>query len=103
MLPDCTSCGVLVRFVAMNTACLKYVFLLVIFCTIYCMVQHGACCSFPIPQVKPEAKSYYELGAATLKFIFPDPLPLDGVTSRQKSILNMKVGIHREERLGSCT
>ncbi|KAF5838008.1 elongation factor EF-3 [Dunaliella salina] len=41
-------------------------------------------------KVKPEAKSYYELGAATLKFTFPEPAPLDGVTSRQKSILNMK-------------
>ncbi len=41
-------------------------------------------------QVKPEAKSYYELGAATLKFTFPEPAPLDGVTSRQKSILSMK-------------
>jgi len=41
-------------------------------------------------QVKPEAQSYYELGAATLKFTFPEPAPLDGVTSRQKSILNMK-------------
>lgn len=40
--------------------------------------------------MKPEAQSYYELGAATLKFTFPDPAPLDGVTSRQKSILNMK-------------
>lgn len=42
------------------------------------------------PQVKPEAQSYYELGAATLKFNFPDPPPLDGVTSRQKAILSMK-------------
>ena len=41
-------------------------------------------------QVKPEAMSYYELGAATLKFTFPEPAPLDGVSSRQKSILNMK-------------
>jgi len=41
-------------------------------------------------KVKPEAKSYYELAAATLKFNFPEPPPLDGVTSRQKSILNMK-------------
>ncbi|KAL6762833.1 elongation factor EF-3 [Haematococcus lacustris] len=41
-------------------------------------------------KVKPEAKSYYQLGAATLKFTFPEPAPLDGVTSRQKSILSMK-------------
>jgi len=41
-------------------------------------------------KVKPEAKSYYELGAATLKFNFPEPAPLDGVTSRQKSILSMR-------------
>jgi hypothetical protein len=49
------------------------------------------CWHLPVsPQVKPEAKSYYELGAATLKFRFPEPAPLDGVTSRQKSILSMK-------------
>lgn len=41
-------------------------------------------------QVKPEAQSYYQLGAALLRFSFPDPAPLEGVTSRQKSILNMK-------------
>lgn len=41
-------------------------------------------------QVKPEAQSYYQLGAATLKFTFPEPAPLDGVTSKQKSILSMK-------------
>lgn len=41
-------------------------------------------------QAKPEAQSYYQLASATLKFTFPDPPPLDGVTSRQKSILNMK-------------
>mmetsp|Transcript_21751 Transcript_21751/g.37084 ORF Transcript_21751/g.37084 Transcript_21751/m.37084 type:complete len:1030 (-) Transcript_21751:648-3737(-) len=41
-------------------------------------------------KAKPEAKSYYQLGAATMKFTFPEPAPLDGVTSKQKSILSMK-------------
>eukprot|EP00955_Chlamydomonas_euryale_P077000 362836-Chlamydomonas_euryale.AAC.4 len=44
-------------------------------------------------QVKPEAQSYYRLGAAQLRITFPDPAPLEGVTSREKSILKMiKVG-----------
>lgn len=43
----------------------------------------------PPTQVKPEAQSYYQLGAATLRFKFPEPAPLDGVTSREKSILKM--------------
>lgn len=51
---------------------------------------HPAHPRLPTAQVKPEAQSYYSLGAATLKFTFPEPAPLDGVTSRQKSILNMK-------------
>lgn len=38
---------------------------------------------------KPEAQSYYQLAAATLRFKFPEPAPLDGVTSREKSILKM--------------
>jgi elongation factor 3 len=37
---------------------------------------------------------YYELAAATVKFKFPEPGPLDGVTSREKSIMKMsKVGV----------
>mmetsp|Transcript_4668 Transcript_4668/g.14084 ORF Transcript_4668/g.14084 Transcript_4668/m.14084 type:complete len:488 (-) Transcript_4668:33-1496(-) len=44
-------------------------------------------------KVKPEAQSYYRLGAAQLRITFPDPAPLEGVTSREKSILKMiKVG-----------
>ena len=43
----------------------------------------------PTPQAKPEAQSYYQLAAATLRFKFPEPAPLDGVTSREKSILKM--------------
>ena len=47
----------------------------------------------PHPQAKPEAQSYYQLAAASLKFKFPEPAPLDGVTSAKKSILKMlKVG-----------
>lgn len=41
----------------------------------------------------PKAKSYYELEAATLKFHFPNPGLLDGITSKEKPILRMsKVG-----------
>ncbi|GAX78040.1 hypothetical protein CEUSTIGMA_g5482.t1 [Chlamydomonas eustigma] len=40
-------------------------------------------------KVKPEAQSYYQLAAAALRFKFPEPAPLDGVTSREKSILKM--------------
>ncbi|KAG1648602.1 hypothetical protein FOA52_009540 [Chlamydomonas sp. UWO 241] len=41
-------------------------------------------------KVKPEAQSYYRLGAALLKITFPEPGPLEGVTSREKSILKMQ-------------
>ncbi|GFR42452.1 hypothetical protein Agub_g3359 [Astrephomene gubernaculifera] len=41
-------------------------------------------------KVKPEAKSYYTLAAATLRFNFPKPSFLDGVTSGEKPILSMK-------------
>lgn len=40
--------------------------------------------------MKPEAKSYYELAAATLKFIFPKPGILVGVSSKDREIVNMK-------------
>ncbi|KAG5183221.1 P-loop containing nucleoside triphosphate hydrolase protein [Tribonema minus] len=40
-------------------------------------------------RLRPEAKSYYELDAATLRFKFPDPGPLDGINSTTKSILTM--------------
>lgn len=35
-------------------------------------------------------RSYYELAAASLRFIFPNPGPLDGITSTTKNILTMK-------------
>ncbi|KAG2490532.1 hypothetical protein HYH03_010927 [Edaphochlamys debaryana] len=41
-------------------------------------------------KVKPEAKSYYTLAAATLRFNFPKPSFLDGVTSGEKPILALK-------------
>ena len=44
----------------------------------------------PTQQVKPEAKSYYTLAAATLRFNFPKPSFLDGVTSGEKPVLAMK-------------
>ncbi|KAJ3103734.1 translational elongation factor EF-1 alpha [Phlyctochytrium planicorne] len=41
----------------------------------------------------PEAKSYYSLEAATIKFKFPEPGFLEGVKSKDKAILKMsKVG-----------
>ncbi|CAN0086830.1 unnamed protein product [Scytosiphon promiscuus] len=40
--------------------------------------------------LKPEAKSYYELAAASLRFKFPNPGPLDGITSTTKNILTMR-------------
>lgn len=50
-------------------------------------IYHGNLSEFV--KVKPEAKSYYQLASANLKFNFPEPAPLDGVTSREKSILKM--------------
>lgn len=35
-------------------------------------------------------RSYYKLAAATLRFNFPNPGPLDGITSTTKNILTMK-------------
>lgn len=35
-------------------------------------------------------RSYYQLAAATLRFKFPNPGPLDGITSTTKNILTMK-------------
>ena len=37
-------------------------------------------------QVKPEAKTYYELGAAKLKFVFPRPGFLEGIKMRSQPI-----------------
>ena len=38
------------------------------------------------PQVKPEARTYYELSAATLKFVFPRPGFLEGIKGRSQAI-----------------
>jgi elongation factor 3 len=38
-------------------------------------------------QYKPEARTYYELSASVLKFNFPQPGFLDGITSDEKPIL----------------
>jgi len=40
-------------------------------------------------KVKPEARSYYELDAATIKFTFPEPGFLEGVKTKDKGILKM--------------
>lgn len=40
-------------------------------------------------KVKPEARSYYELASASLRFNFPRPGILDGVTSSEKPILKL--------------
>merc|ERR1712167_87127 len=37
----------------------------------------------------PEKKSYFELTNETMKFVFPEPGPLEGVKSRSKVILRM--------------
>lgn len=42
------------------------------------------------PESSPFFRSYYELAAATLRFNFPNPGPLDGITSTTKNILTMK-------------
>jgi len=38
---------------------------------------------------KPEARSYYELSAAAIKFTFPEPGYLEGVKTKDKGILKM--------------
>jgi hypothetical protein len=38
---------------------------------------------------KPEAKAYYQLAAVALKFNFPEPGFLDGVTSKEKPIVKL--------------
>ncbi|TPX62487.1 hypothetical protein SpCBS45565_g06984 [Spizellomyces sp. 'palustris'] len=42
---------------------------------------------------RPEAKSYYELSAATVKFKFPEPGFLEGIKSKDKAILKM-IGVN---------
>ena len=34
-------------------------------------------------KIRPEAKAYYELGSASLKFILPKPGFLDGIKGRE--------------------
>jgi elongation factor 3 len=38
---------------------------------------------------RPEARSYYELSAATIKFSFPEPGYLEGVKTKDKAVLKM--------------
>ncbi len=40
-------------------------------------------------QVKPEARTYYELQAATLKFVFPRPGFLEGIKMKSQPIAIM--------------
>ncbi|KAI9104834.1 armadillo-type protein [Phlyctochytrium arcticum] len=40
-------------------------------------------------KIRPEARSYYELSAATVKFKFPEPGFLEGIKSKDKAILKM--------------
>ena len=40
-------------------------------------------------KVRPEAKAYYELGSAKLKFVLPRPGFLDGVKGRDVAVLRM--------------
>mmetsp|Transcript_128228 Transcript_128228/g.399261 ORF Transcript_128228/g.399261 Transcript_128228/m.399261 type:complete len:1032 (-) Transcript_128228:292-3387(-) len=45
-------------------------------------------------KLKPEAKVYFEITkTAKIKFVFPDPGPLEGVKSRGKALLKMN-GVH---------
>lgn len=43
-------------------------------------------CMYAGAQVKPEARTYYELSAATLKFVFPRPGFLEGIKGRSQAI-----------------
>merc|ERR1711874_33671 len=47
----------------------------------------------PFVEKNPEAKIYFEIKSAKVKFAFPDPGPLDGVKSRGKALLKM-TGVH---------
>lgn len=48
---------------------------------------HGSLSAFV--KIHPEAKYYYDLEASTLKFTFPVPGRLDGITSNTRAILKM--------------
>jgi hypothetical protein len=80
-----------------------------------CTALHGTCTHLPplaappgrgnlaeFVKKKPEAKAYYQLQAVSLKFNFPEPGFLDGVTSKEKPIVKLtKVG--QAAVLGRCT
>ena len=48
---------------------------------------------------RPEAKAYYELASADLKFILPEPGFLEGIKSKDKPILKMT---HVAFKCASC-
>merc|ERR1712039_341616 len=43
----------------------------------------------PFVEKNPEAKIYFEIKSAKVKFVFPEPGPLEGVKSRGKALLKM--------------
>merc|ERR1719375_2207536 len=47
----------------------------------------------PLVEKFPEAKIYFEIRAAKVKFVFPEPGPLEGVKSRGRALLKM-TGVH---------
>merc|ERR1719192_2297207 len=47
----------------------------------------------PFVEQNPEAKIYFEIKSSSVKFVFPDPGPLEGVKSRGKALLKM-TGVH---------
>merc|ERR1719210_2827760 len=47
----------------------------------------------PFVEKNPEAKIYFEIKSAKVKFVFPAPGPLEGVKSRGKALLKM-TGVH---------
>lgn len=57
------------------------------FCDLKLSTYRGAMTQFV--ERFPEAKSYYDLSASTLKFSFPEPGPLDGVRSKGKPLMTM--------------
>jgi len=44
----------------------------------------------PFVAQNPEAKIYFEIKSSKVKFVFPEPGPLEGVKSRGKALLKMK-------------
>merc|ERR1719229_2195568 len=43
----------------------------------------------PFVEQNPDAKIYFEIKSSSVKFVFPDPGPLEGVKSRGKALLKM--------------